>query len=115
MVVEELEIMSISADRDLHARERIDPIVVGRYAEHMRAGAVFPPVHVFRVSDRGNGFFLTGGFHRYHAALEAGRGTILAEVTDGTYAEAMWSAAGENKEWDRADGPDYGGDGVGGH
>jgi hypothetical protein len=95
-----IKLDEIGNDPKLQPREAIDGRPVAQYAEAMRAGAHFPPVLIYRVSDRLGWFLLAHGFHRYHASKEAGRPTIEAEVMDGTYDDARWAAAGSNKEWD---------------
>jgi hypothetical protein len=98
----DLDLSQIIMDVDLQPRERLDQGRIDQYAEDMVAGATFPPVRVFRVTDRNDRYYLTSGFHRYHGAQEAGRGVIGVEVFIGTFDEAKWDAAASNQEWDRS-------------
>lgn len=95
--LELLDLSSIVVDPDLQPREKMDPKRVVQYAEDMLAGIEYPPLRVFRVKDR---CLLTSGFHRYHAAKQAGFEALACEVFEGTYAKAKWDAAGSNVEWD---------------
>jgi protein gp37 len=99
--LENLKLSQIIADDALQGRERLDWDRVELYAQDMRAGVKFPPIRVFRVTDRDNRLFVCSGFHRYHAAQEAELETIAAEVIDGTYTEARQDAAVSNNEWDK--------------
>lgn len=64
----------------------------------MKAGAVFPPIVVFRDAD--GVLWLADGFHRCAAAEHAG-GEIEAEVREGGEAEALLFAAGANADQGR--------------
>ncbi len=97
-----LDLSLIVIDPELQPRELMDHARITQYAEDMLVGIVFPPLRVFRVSDRDNRYYLTSGFHRFDAGQEAGLEAMAAEVVDGTFAEAMWDAAGSNLEWDKS-------------
>jgi hypothetical protein len=93
-VTRELPLADLEWDAGIQVRVAIDPAVVADYAEHMRAGVVFPPITVF--SDGGT-HRLADGFHRFLAAQRAGRTTLLADVHPGTREEALWFALGANR------------------
>jgi hypothetical protein len=70
----------------------IDRDTVRDYAAAARAGATFPPLLAFKVTDRKfPGPVLVAGFHRYEAYQDAGVNKAPVEVRTGTYAEA-WLA-----------------------
>lgn len=52
---------------------------------------------VLQVVKVGNDYFIVDGFHRHCAALEAGRETLLCDVTDGTLEDAIALAAKANE------------------
>ena len=92
-----VELSRIVRDPAIQPRESLDHDTVGQYAESMSAGAVFPPVVVYHD---GASYWLSQGFHRCMAAERAGLATILAEVRRGTRQDALWDAAGSNREHD---------------
>lgn len=53
-----------------------------------------PPLTVYWD---GSQYWLADGFHRYHAALEAGLSALMCEVIKGTREAAQWHAIGANK------------------
>ena len=63
------------------------------YAEQMQAGAVFPPVTVLYDGDT---YWLADGFHRCHAARQAGLDSIAAEIRQGTRRDAVLHSVGAN-------------------
>jgi protein gp37/transposase-like protein len=97
--IEELELSVIVRDPELQPRETLDHETVTQYAEDMLAGIEFPPIRVFFDGGR---YWLSQGFHRAEAAEQAGWMTIAAEVIQGSRADAVWDAAGSNKEHDIA-------------
>lgn len=56
-------------------------------------GEGFPPIEVFYD---GSAYYLTDGFHRWHAHRKAGERYIAAIVTEGTYKDARWASYGAN-------------------
>jgi hypothetical protein len=93
----EIELESIVRDAEIQPRGALDDDAVEQYAEAMREGEKFPPVVVYQEGDV---YRLSQGFHRCAAAEKAGFRTILAEVRQGTRQEALWDAAGSNREHD---------------
>jgi ParB-like nuclease domain len=71
----------------------IDPGTVFNYAEDMQGGATFPPVKAYHD---GTHYYLSDGFHRVEAARRIGRGTIPAEVRQGTSRDATLAACAAN-------------------
>jgi hypothetical protein len=92
--LKDLPLDAIRLDGGTQPRAAIDPETVREYAERMCAGDRFPPVQVY--SD-GTDHWLSDGFHRVKAAIEAGQTTIQAEVWEGTRDGAFWMSLGANK------------------
>lgn len=88
-------IRSLELSPDIQPRTQLDMVVIQEYAEDMEAGAKFPPVQV--VND-GAHLWLWDGFHRVHAARQAGIQQIDAEIQLGTFEDAQWFATGANKD-----------------
>lgn len=68
-------------------------MVIDEYAEKMIAGAIFPPVVVFFD---GSDYWLSDGFHRLNAAIQAGIGYINADIKEGDKRDALLYAVGAN-------------------
>ena len=94
-MLKDLPLDTIRLDGGTQPRAAIDPETVAEYAERMRAGDRFPPVQVY--SD-GTDHWLSDGFHRVKAAIEAGQTTIQAEVWEGTRDDAFWMSLAANKD-----------------
>src|SRR5258708_37650672 len=88
-----LVLRAISCDESVQPRAAINPLVVERYAEAMKAGAVFPVVTVFHD---GTTFYLADGFHRLEAARCAGLTEIDADVSEGILHDARLYGASAN-------------------
>lgn len=70
----------------------IDRDAVRDYTAAAKAGATFPPLLAYKVTDRKfPGPVLVAGFHRFEAYRDAGVNAAPVEVRSGTYAEA-WLA-----------------------
>jgi hypothetical protein len=93
--LKDLPLDSIRMDGGTQPRVRIDEEIVREYAERMRAGDHFPPVQVYCD---GTDHWLSDGFHRVKAAIEAGQTTIQAEVWEGTRDDAFWMSLAANKD-----------------
>lgn len=96
-MTQSLELSLILRDPEIQPREEMDQDAIAQYAEAMLAGAQFPPVVVYR--DKA-GYWLSQGFHRCRAAEVAGLESIPANIHAGTRQDAMWDAAGSNREHD---------------
>lgn len=90
---ENLSLASIRTDGGTQPRINQDWKIIGEYAQDMREGATFPPVIVYFD---GKDYWLADGFHRYHAAKQAERETIEAEIRQGTLREAILFSVGVN-------------------
>jgi uncharacterized ParB-like nuclease family protein len=83
----------IRVDGGTQTRAAIDDEVVEDYAEAMASGKALPPVVVFHD---GTAYWLADGFHRLAAAIQAGKGTIAAEIRAGGRLDAVRHALGAN-------------------
>jgi hypothetical protein len=84
-----IKVMNIGAlvlDERLQSRTEIDEATVSEYAENIKAGDEFPPVLVYFC---GVHYWLTDGYHRYHAHRRAEKVSILCEVVHGTQRDAI--------------------------
>jgi hypothetical protein len=89
----ELELKQIRLDGGTQVRASIKEEAVIRYATDMEGGAVFPPMRVFYD---GTDYWLSDGFHRYHAALRIGIQSFLCEVDIGTPRDALFYGSTAN-------------------
>lgn len=85
----------IRIDGGTQSREQINQNIVDDYADLIGAGAVFPAV---RVYFDGVNHYLADGFHRYHAHRKAGKGSIEADVENGTIRDAILYSLGANSD-----------------
>lgn len=84
-----IKISDITVDQALQSRVALSQDKIAEYAEMMEDGIEFSPV---QIVDDGKKFYMWDGFHRYHAAVKAGRTTIDAAIKKGTYRNAfVWS------------------------
>ena len=77
------------------SRAKLNNDVVTEYAEAYKAGAKFPAVTVFFD---GKDRWLADGFHRYFAAKQAGKTSILETVVPGTLRDAKFHSGKANQE-----------------
>jgi len=89
----ELELKLIRLDGGTQVRASIKEEAVMRYATDLEGGAVFPPMRVFYD---GTDYWLSDGFHRYHAALRIGIQSFLCEVDIGTPRDALFYGSTAN-------------------
>jgi transcriptional regulator with XRE-family HTH domain/uncharacterized ParB-like nuclease family protein len=87
-------INQIDLMKSQQTRVRTDPETVSEYAARMREGHRFPPIVVYTDDDVT--FFLSDGYHRLEAELEAGRTHIDANVRCGGPREAFRDALKAN-------------------
>jgi len=93
--VKTLKVDSIRIDGGTQAREEIDNDAVKDYADILQEnnGEGLPPIEVYFD---GSQYWLSDGFHRWHAHRQAGLGTIQANVIQGTQRDAILAAVGAN-------------------
>jgi len=92
------KVMNINAlvlDQKLQSRTEIDEATVSEYAENILAGDEFPAVLVYFD---GINYYLTDGYHRYHAHKRADESGILCEVVSGTFRDAVLRATAVNNK-----------------
>jgi len=90
-----LNIGALVLDERLQSRTEINEETVTEYAEAIKAGDDFPPVLVYFT---GTHYYLTDGYHRYHAHNRAEKVSILCEVVNGTLRDAILRATGVNSK-----------------
>lgn len=97
MAAETVRISDLRRDAELQCRAKgTQRTTVTEYATSMTAGAIFPPVVVFR--DRQGVLWLADGFHRCAAAEHAGVAELAADVREGGRRDALLYAAKANAE-----------------
>ena len=88
-----LLVIELVFDGALQCRTQTNQVVVDAYADQLREGATFPAIRALRVDGR---LLVVDGWHRGLAHRAAGRDLIEADVSDGTWSEAILAAAGAN-------------------
>jgi len=88
---------SIEASDKTQVRTRLHKDIIDEYCEDIKAGAIMPPIDVFREKDSSR-TILSRGFHRLYAAVHAERDEIECEVHEGGMHEALIHALGGNSE-----------------
>jgi hypothetical protein len=89
----ELELKQIRLDGGTQVRAAIKEEAVMRYATDLEGGAVFPAMRVFFD---GTDYWMSDGFHRYHAALRIGMADFLCEIETGTPRDALFFGSSAN-------------------
>jgi hypothetical protein len=90
---EDLPISQLNLSGATQPRAGLRQDVIDDYAADMRRGDHFPPVTVFYD---GEDYWVADGHHRVHAARQAGRERIEAEIRQGTRADARWHSYSVN-------------------
>src|SRR5258708_4767051 len=88
-----VSLADIKIDPAAQPRATTFPDKVSDYAERMALGDKFPPMVVFFD---GHDHWLADGFHRYQAALGAGRDDFPCEVRGGGLRDAILFSCGAN-------------------
>lgn len=81
-----IDINAIRTDPRCQSRTGIDPGLVHEYAEHLREGAVLPPLSTIVIGDE---HYLYDGFHRLTAYREAGATTVEVNAEPGDIWDAI--------------------------
>lgn len=92
--MKKLNMLNIRIDGGTQARLTLNQDVVKDYAEHMREGAVFPPLIVFHD---GAEYWLADGFHRFFAMRANGTASAECDVRSGTQRDAILFSFGANE------------------
>lgn len=90
-----LNINALVLDQKLQSRTEINEQAIEEYAEAIKAGDEFPCVLVYFD---GVHYYLTDGYHRYHAHKKAGRAGIACEIINGTFRDAVLRATSVNSK-----------------
>lgn len=93
--IEMVPIESLILDTRLQSRVEINEETVRQYAEAMQNGEVFPPLRAIYVDGR---HLVVDGWHRWHAAKQAGFLEFEAKVSNGTFEDAFLLAVGVNSK-----------------
>lgn len=99
-----LPLGSIRTDGNTQPREALDPQLVEEYSQRMvdgSAGVVDPEDkqwEALTVHHDGQEYWLSDGFHRYHAAKAAGMTTFQANVLRGSLRDAVLYTFGVNAD-----------------
>lgn len=89
-----LPLTSIRTDGGTQSRVKIDAEAVADYAAAYKAKTPMPPLTVYHD---GKVYWLADGFHRFHAAGQAGLLTVRCDVKRGTKTDAAWHSVGANR------------------
>lgn len=90
-----LKLKDIRLDGGTQPRQFINQETVEDYSERLLEDCVFPPVIVF---NDGANYWLTDGFHRYHANKKAGFIDVECDVRNGTLREAVLFSLSANSK-----------------
>lgn len=90
---EQINIDKIRIDGGTQPRAELDEDVIEEYAEQMKNGDQFPTLLVY---NDGQNYWLTDGFHRYHAHKNAGAEWVKCRIKQGTRREAVLESVGVN-------------------
>lgn len=93
-MTKQLSLTDIRIDGGTQMRQQIDNFAVDDYALAFTAGEDFPAVKVFHD---GKDNWLADGFHRWHAAKQAGLDKIKCDVEQGSLRDAILYAVGANR------------------
>lgn len=85
----------IIVDFALQPRTGLKRASVSEFADRMLAGDIFPPVLLFRISEK---LYLVDGFHRYYAAQSIQSLDIEAQIQEATYREALLISIESNRK-----------------
>jgi uncharacterized ParB-like nuclease family protein len=88
-----LNIGALVLDQKLQSRTEINEQTIEDYADAIKMGDEFPSVLVYFD---GVHYYLTDGYHRYHAHKKAGKAGITCEVVNGTFRDAVLRATSVN-------------------
>lgn len=98
-MTERVLLKDLCLDGGTQTRVAMNQERVAEYAELMKDGESFPPIVVFFD---GTTYWPADGFHRAHAAKQAGRVHIEADVRKGSKADCIKCGAAANKPHDQS-------------
>lgn len=88
-----MKIDALILDARAQPRASLDLAVIAEYAEALARGDQFPPVVAFGTEESA---YLADGWHRVHAAIQAGADAIAADLRSGGLEAAIWFSCGAN-------------------
>lgn len=93
----------IRLDGGTQPRKELDETLVQHYTEEILEGQAFPPVDLYFD---GKHYWLSDGFHRWHAHKRAGHKDIESNVTEGTKRDAFIASLKANAQHGKARTPE---------
>lgn len=90
-----LNIGALVLDERLQSRTEIIEQNIAEFADDIKAGDEFPPVLVYFD---GINYYLTDGYHRYHAHKRANKAGLLCKVINGTIRDAILHSTSVNSD-----------------
>lgn len=94
-MIKVLNLGALVLDQKLQSRAEINEQTIEDYADAIKQGDEFPPVLTYFD---GISYYLTDGYHRYHAHKKAGKAGITCEVVNGTFTDAVLRATSVNSK-----------------
>ena len=94
-MIKVLNLGALVLDPKLQSRAEINEQTIEDYADAIKMGDEFPPVLTYFD---GISYYLTDGYHRYHAHKKAGKAGITCEVVNGTFTDAVLKATSVNSK-----------------
>jgi len=95
VTVNTIAVDTLRLDGGTQPRAELNLVIIAEYAEAMQTGAQFPPIIVFYD---GTQYWVADGFHRVHAAKNAGLEKIPADIRQGTRRDAVLYSVGANAQ-----------------
>ena len=92
-MIKVLNLGALVLDQRLQSRAEINEQTIEEYAEAIKMGDEFPAVLTYFD---GVSYYLTDGYHRYHAHKKADKAGIICEVVNGTFTDAVLRATSVN-------------------
>jgi ParB-like chromosome segregation protein Spo0J len=93
----------IRLDGGTQPRKELDETLVQHYTEEILEGQAFPPVDLYFD---GKHYWLSDGFHRWHAHKRAGHKDITSNVIEGTKRDAFIASLKANAQHGKARTPE---------
>jgi len=102
-MTEKILLTKIRLDGGTQPRKELDETLVQHYTEEILEGQEFPPVD---LHFDGKHYWLSDGFHRWHAHKRAGHKDITSNVIQGTKRDAFIASLKANAQHGKARTPD---------
>jgi len=102
-MIEKILLTKIRLDGGTQPRKELDDTLVQHYTEELLESKEFPPVDLYFD---GKHYWLSDGFHRWHAHKRAGHKEISATVNKGTKRDAFIASLRANADHGKARTPD---------